>query len=316
MLKKFLGISIIAGILFLAIIFLFYDSDMDFNYIIPHRMLRLATIIVSGICIANSSIIFQTITNNHLLVPSVMGYEAIYLVWQSLLILLFGTASIPFLGSLGIFVSSTIIVLVYALALHKYIFPLCKGDMYTFLLFGFIISLVLITSSQIIQLSINPGEYSVLQGMIQTSFNRADITTLVITMTIATASIFIIKNSLRILDVIVLGEYHAKSLGVNYSSYLNLWLVIIAILTAISTSLIGLTAFIGIFISNLTYSLTNSAKHKHILPLASLLTILIFMITELLVEHFFNYKITVNILVNLVCGTYFFLILLFKKNHV
>lgn len=316
MLKKFLKTSIIVGTLSLATIFLFYDSDMDFNYIIPHRALRLATIIISSICIASSSIIFQTITNNHLLVPSVMGYEAAYLVWQSLLILFFGTTSISLLGSWGIFISSTIIVLVYALTLHKYIFPLCKGDMYTFLLFGFVVSLVLVTFSQIIQLSINPGEYAVLQGMIQTSFNRVNITTLIITIIITTASIFFIKNSLRILDVMVLGKYHAKSLGVNYSSYLNLWLIIIAILTAVSTSLIGLTAFIGIFISNLTYSLTKSSKHKHILPLASLLTIFIFMITELLVEHFFNYKTTVNILVNLVCGTYFFIILLFKKNHV
>ncbi len=36
----------------LAISFLFLNSGLDFDYVIPNRLLRLATIVIAGICVA------------------------------------------------------------------------------------------------------------------------------------------------------------------------------------------------------------------------------------------------------------------------
>ncbi|HBJ68285.1 MAG TPA: iron ABC transporter permease, partial [Alcaligenes faecalis] len=75
-------------LLVLALSFVFYRSGLDFDYIIPKRLNRLAAMVIGGICIAWSSIIFQTMTGNRILTPAIMGYEAVYLLFQSLLILL------------------------------------------------------------------------------------------------------------------------------------------------------------------------------------------------------------------------------------
>lgn len=66
--------------------FLFLNSGLDFDDVIPNRLLRLATIVIAGICVAFSSIVFQTLVGNRILTPSIMGYEAIYLLWQVLLL--------------------------------------------------------------------------------------------------------------------------------------------------------------------------------------------------------------------------------------
>ncbi|WP_051532337.1 iron chelate uptake ABC transporter family permease subunit [Brackiella oedipodis] len=314
--KKVISYCLPAITLILMFVFLLYDSDLDFSHIIPHRLLRLATIVVSSLCIAYSAIIFQTLTNNRILVPSVMGYETVYLVWQSVLVLIFGTAGVTSFGVLGGFISSIAVVSIYAFVLHKYLLPMCKGDMFVFLLFGFVFSMVLLTVSQFIQFSINPGEFSILQSMTHTSFNRANLPMLILSAIVTVIAVVMIQRLLGVLDVMTLGKEQAQSLGVNYAFYLGLFLSIISVLTAILTSLIGLTGFIGIFISNIAYALSHRSKHKNILPIASLLTVFFFISTQLLVEHVFNYQTTVNILMNLVCGIYFFVTLIIKKNYV
>ncbi|MDU6287386.1 MAG: iron chelate uptake ABC transporter family permease subunit, partial [Acinetobacter sp.] len=75
----------------LAISFLFLNSGLDFDYVIPNRLLRLATIVIAGICVTFSSIVFQTLVGNRILTPSIMGYESIYLLWQVLLLFFWGT---------------------------------------------------------------------------------------------------------------------------------------------------------------------------------------------------------------------------------
>ena len=67
----------------LALTFLFLGANFDFDYVIPKRLARLAAIVIGGVCVAVSSIVFQTIAGNRILTPAVMGYEAVYLLLQS-----------------------------------------------------------------------------------------------------------------------------------------------------------------------------------------------------------------------------------------
>ena len=69
--------------------------------------------------------------------------------------------------------------------------------------------------------------------------------------------------------------------------------------------LLGPTAFMGIFVANIAYAMARTSKHSVTLPMGCAIAIGIFIVAQLLVEHLFNYKTTVSILVNLVCGAYF-----------
>ncbi|EXB48725.1 iron chelate uptake ABC transporter family permease subunit [Acinetobacter sp. 1000160] len=289
----------------LAVCFLFLNSGLDVEYVIPHRLLRLATIVVAGMCIAVSSIVFQTLVGNRILTPSIMGYEAVYLLWQVLLLFVWGTYGLSQLGVNGNFFISIVLMLLYSWFIHTWLLPYGKKDVFLLLLLGLVLTMVIGTVTQFIQLKISPGEFSVFQGLSYASFNRAQTDTLLYASLAVVITLFLARKALPVLDVLVLGREQAISLGIHHHRYVSFYLALIAVLVAVSTSLIGPTVFMGVFIANMTYALAKSYQHKLTLPMGCALTIAIFIAAQILVEHVFNYKTTVSILVNLVCGIYF-----------
>ncbi|MDX8123046.1 iron chelate uptake ABC transporter family permease subunit [Janthinobacterium sp. GMG2] len=293
------------AVLALAVVFLFLGANLDFDYVIPKRLSRLAAIIIGGVCVAVSSIVFQTIAGNRILTPAVMGYEAVYLLLQSLLILAMGMHSVVLLGQNGNFVVSIALMLAYSWAIHYWLFRDGKNNVYFLLLLGFVLTMVIGTFTQFIQLRISPGEFAILQGFSQASFNKTQPAQLLYSALLAGAACVAVVKTLPALDVLALGREQAISLGIDYRRMVRLQLALIAVLVAVSTSLLGPTAFMGIFVANTTYALARTGRHRATLPLGCAIAIVIFLAAQLLVEHVFNYRTTVGILVNLVCGAYF-----------
>ena len=289
----------------LATFFIFIDSGLDFDYVIPKRFVRLATIVLGGMCVACSSIIFQTLVGNRILTPSVMGYEAIYLLWQVLLLFALGTQGLASLGLTGNFIISIALMLLYSWGIHKWLLPYGRNDVFLLLLFGLVLTMVLGTITQFIQLKISPGEFSVFQGMSYASFTRSQPETLLFSCIAVSIIFWLVWKTLAVLDVLVLGREQAISLGIHHYHYVRFYLAQIAVLVAVSTSLIGPTAFMGIFIAHIAYALAGSYKHQLTLSFGCAIAIAIFIAAQILVEHVFNYKTTVSILINLVCGIYF-----------
>lgn len=293
------------AVLVLALVFLCVGANFDVAYVIPKRLARLAAIVIGGVCVAVSSIVFQTIAGNRILTPAVMGYEAVYLLLQSLLILVMGMHSLVLLGQNGNFALSIALMLAYSWAIHYWLFKDGRNNVYFLLLLGFVLTMVIGTFTQFIQLRISPGEFAILQGFSQASFNKAQPVQLLYSALLAGAACVAVAKTLPALDVLALGREQATSLGIDYRRMVRLQLALIAVLVAVSTSLLGPTAFMGIFVANTTYALARTGRHRATLPLGCAIAIAIFLVAQLLVEHVFNYRTTVGILVNLVCGAYF-----------
>lgn len=289
----------------LALIFVFFRSGMDFGYVIPKRLIRLAAMGIGGVCVAWSSIAFQTITGNRILTPAIMGYEAIYLMLQALLILALGTQSLALLSATGNFVVSALTMLGYSWAIHRWLLRGDQTNVYFLLLVGLVLTVVIGTFTQFVQLTTSPGEFSMLLGMSQASFNRAELAQLLPAALVVLAVCAAGVRTLPTLDVLSLGRGQAISLGVDHGRAVRWQLALIAMLVAVSTSLLGPTAFMGIFVANLAYALARDGRHRATLSTACAIAIAIFIVAQLAVEHLFNYRTTVGILVNLVCGAWF-----------
>lgn len=301
----FIRYGVWLAVLALAIAFLLLGSGFDFAYVIPKRITRLAAMVIAGVCIAYSSVIFQTISGNRILTPSIMGYEAIYLLFQALLILVLGTQSLVLLGRNGNVLLSILLMLGYSCLIHRWLFRDGRNNLYLLLLLGLVLSMVMATFTQFIQLKISPGEFSIFQGFNYASFNKAQPAQVMYSGLLVAAVCFIARRKLAVLDVLALGRDQAISLGVDYQRSVRLQLALIAILVAVSTSLVGPTAFMGVFVANITYALARTARHRVTLPMSSAIAIAIFIIAQYLVEQMFNYNTSVSILINLVCGMYF-----------
>ena len=193
-------------ILLLALVFLLIGSGLDFDYLIPKRFMRLVIIVLGSVCLAVSSIVFQTIVGNRILSPSIMGYEAVYLLWQALLLLVMGTNGLMMLSVSGNFIASIMLMLVYSWALHRLLLPRCKSDVFMLLLFGLVLTMVIGTVTQFIQLRISPGEFSVFQGLSYTSFNRSNPETVWYGVLAVVTVLWVSRKTLPVLDVMALGR--------------------------------------------------------------------------------------------------------------
>lgn len=297
-------------VLVLAVIFIFMQSGLDFNYLIPKRLNRLIAIVIGGICIAWSSTVFQSITSNRILTPAIMGYESVYLFLQSLLIFFMGTQSLVKISSNMNFALSILLMLGYSWLIHRFLFRHHKNDVYTLLMLGLVLTIIISTFTQFIQLKVSPGEFSILLGFSQASFGKSEPSQLLVSIIILIIVSLVGYQNLLKLDVLSLGRDQAISLGIHYQRTVRLYLALIAILAAISTSLLGPTAFMGIFVANMAYALTRTFQHRVLLSMGAAIAIGVFILAQLAVEHLFNYRTTISILVNLVCGTWFLLLML------
>ncbi|WP_234823051.1 iron chelate uptake ABC transporter family permease subunit [Ensifer adhaerens] len=295
----------LVGIAALSIFFVFVGSGLDFAYIIPRRLTKLAAMIVGGIAVGLSSIVFQTIAGNRILTPAVMGYEAVYLLLQALLVLILGTSSLMVLGDYGNFLASILMMVAYSLVIHHWLFKGPQLDAGQPLLVGLVLTMVIGTFTQFVQLRISPGEFAIFQGFSLISFDRVEPVQLLWSTGFVAVVCLAGSRSLAVLDLMALGRDQALSLGVDYQRHVRLLLGLIAVLVAVSTSLIGPTAFMGIFVANLAYACARSERHRVTLPLGCLIAIGMFLVAQLSVEHVFNYRTTVGILINLACGAWF-----------
>nr|WP_315249758.1 iron chelate uptake ABC transporter family permease subunit [uncultured Duganella sp.] len=302
------------AVLALAMLFLFFQSGLDFHYVIPKRLARLAAMVLGGVCIAWSSIAFQTIAGNRILTPAVMGYEAVYLLLQALLMLVMGTQSVVVLGKTENFVLSVLLLLGYSWLIHRWLFREGGRNVYFLLLLGLVLTMVLGAVTQFVQLRISPGEFSVLLGYSQASFNRAEPAQLLMSAVVVAAVGIACLRTLPTLDVLALGREQAISLGIDYRRAVLLQLALISVLVAVSTSLLGPTAFMGIFVANMAYALAGTFRHRLTLQTGCAIAIGIFIMAQLAVEHIFNYRTTVGILVNLVCGAWFLVLVVRKRS--
>lgn len=301
--SRLFAIWLLVGVL--GAVFVLWNTGTDFDYVIRKRLLRLGAMILGGVCVAWSSIAFQTFTGNRILTPAIMGYEAVYLLFQALLVLALGTSSLVVLGASGNFALSVLLMMVYSWVIHCWLFRDGRSNVYFLLLVGLVLSMLMGTFTQFVQLKVSPGEFSMLLGFSQPSFNRAQPVQLLCSGLLVSAVFCVGVTRLATLDVLALGREQAISLGVDYRRTVRLTLALIAVLVAVSTSLLGPTAFMGIFVANVTYALAATFRHRITLAVGSAVAIGLFIIAQLLVEHVFNYKTTVGILVNLLCGGYF-----------
>lgn len=297
-------------VVLLAATYVFLRADMDFDYVIPGRLARVVAIVIGGMSVAFSAIIFQSITGNRILTPAIIGYEAIYLLLQSLLILILGTQSLAIVGDTGNFILSILCMLVYGGIVQHWLFRDGRANIHVLLLVSLVLTMAIGTVTQFIQAMASPGEYAILQGFSFASFHRARPEQLLHAGLIVGAACIVAIRTMPTLDVIALGRDQAISLGVDWQRHVRLQLALIAVLVAISTSLLGPTAFMGIFVANISYALAGSARHRVTLVLGTAVAIAIFLVAQLLVEHLFDNRTTVGILINLLCGTYFLALML------
>ncbi|WP_294156245.1 iron chelate uptake ABC transporter family permease subunit [uncultured Clostridium sp.] len=306
--KKLLFLSILTIIC--IGVFLFEGLNArNFNYNISRRIPKVIAICMTGTGIAVSSMLFQTVTNNRILTPSILGLDSLYNFGQTLCIFVFGIESIMMADKKVNFLVSVMIMLLGTIILYRLVFK--KGNnIFTLLLVGTVVGTLFRSMSSFMSVLIDPNDFIVLQGKMFASFNNINTDILILSAIIMAAIGYYIYKDKDKLDVMLLGRETAINLGVDHDKLSKKILLIVALLVSVSTALVGPITFLGILVVNLSYHLFNTYKHSYLMAGASLISMTALVGGQFIVERILNFSSTVSIIINFVGGIYFIYLLI------
>jgi ABC-type Fe3+-siderophore transport system permease subunit len=69
--------------------FLLADTQGYADFVVPLRVRRLVALVLVGWAIALSTVLFQTVTGNRILTPALMGFDALYVLVQTVVVFAF-----------------------------------------------------------------------------------------------------------------------------------------------------------------------------------------------------------------------------------
>lgn len=304
---------IILGSLSVILTVLFATVGMNannFEYALWRRLPIMLAIVLTGASITVSSTVFQTITNNRILTPSVLGLDSLYVFIQTFVVFALGSTSGAIANDNINFIISAGLMVVFSGILFKALFKKEGNNIFFLLLVGIIFGTLFQSLSSFMQMLIDPNEFTIIQDRIFASFNNVNTEILLIAVIII---IFVIAYTLRylkILDVLSLGRDQAINLGVDYDKVVKIMLVVVSILISVSTALVGPITFLGLLVVNLSREFMNTYKHRDLIIGSILISIIALLGGQLIVERVINFGTTLSVIINLIGGLYFIYLLL------
>jgi len=297
------------------LLFLFLDLNAkSASYALSRRIPKIIAIVLTGSAIAYASLVFQTVTENRILTPSVLGLDALYIFIQTVIIFIVGSEAMATADSRTSFIISVVLMVIFSVGILGMILKKVKGNIYLLLLVGIITGTLFRSGSSFIQVIIDPNEFLILQGSLFASFNNVNTEVLVLSAVLLTGAMIIGMTKLKELDVLSLGRDNAINLGIDHKSLVNTVLVIVAILISVSTALVGPITFLGILVTNLSREMLKTYKHKYLIIGAMLISSTALVYGQLLVERVFEFSTPISVIINFIGGIYFIYLLL-RENH-
>ena len=312
--KSIFILSILALVLICSFLFIGVNS-INFKYALYRRIPKIYAMILTGGAIGFSSLIFQTVTNNRILTPSILGIDSLYVLLQTSVVFLLGSSSVIMSDGNINFIITIASMLLFSSLMYKFIFKKGSKNIFTLLLVGVVCGTLFESLTTFMQVLIDPVEFQMVQDKMQASFNNINTDLLFISSIVIIICIGYVYDYLKILDVMALGRDEAINLGVDYDKIVKKMLIVVVLLTSVATALVGPITFLGLLVVNIARQLISSYKHSVLGVAAILISVVALIGGQLLVEQLMNFGVSVSVIINFVGGIYFIYLVMKERNR-
>ena len=278
------------------------------------RATSVTVILVVAWCQALATVAFQTITNNRIITPSIMGFESLYRLIQTTIVFFFGTTGLTSMNSTGQYLMQVGLMVALAALLYGRLLQSERTNIHQTLLLGIVIGTGLGGLSTYMQNLLNPSAFDILSARLIGNVSNADVSQLTVAIPLAVVAGGLLLTMSRTLDVLGLGRDAAIGLGVDHRRNSLVILMLTAVLMAGSTSLVGPMSFLGFLVAMTAYQLSDTHEHRFVLPMAWLVGVVILGGAYFTLRHIFYATGSVGIIIEAVGGV-FFLIHLLRKGR-
>ena len=310
------GALVVAALLFTAGL-LSWGNPMEFGtrgywLIAERRMNSVIAMAVVAVCQAVATVAFQTVTNNRIITPSIMGFESLYVAIHTSTVYFLGAAGLNNARTLEMFVVQLVLMVGLSLILYTWLLAGDNPNMHAMLLVGIVLGGGLGSVSTFMQRLLTPSEFDVLTARLFGSVNNADPAYYPLAVPLALVAAGLMYVNSRRLNVLGLGRDVAVNLGVNHKKHAVFTLVLVSVLMAVSTALVGPMTFLGFLVATLAYQFADTYDHRYVFPMAALLGYCILAGAYFIMNHIFYAQGVVSIIIELVGGLTFLIVVLRK----
>ncbi len=293
-----------------CIVFMTVGARGDWGFVLAFRGVKLAGLILVGIAIAVSTVLFQTLTQNRILSPAIMGYDALYVAIQTGMVFLLGAGGLSAIDPRLRFALEAGAMLAASMLLFRWLIVGRGLSLHLMVLAGVVFGVLFRSLSSMLQRILDPNEFSVLQDMLFAGFNSIDATLLGVSAAVILVVCAAAWRMAEALDVMALGRDTAVGLGLDHRRMVDALLVMIAILVSVSTALVGPVTFFGLLVANLAYGLVATGRHRVTMPAAALVAVIALVGGQTVLERVFGMNSALSVIVEFVGGLVFIFLLL------
>lgn len=310
---------ILLSLLTLAAVILYLTMNLPFDkpkFIKPILELRIPNVIVIllvAFLIGGASLVFQSVINNTIVTPCLLGMNSLYTLVHTAVVFFLGSASIFVVNTNVSFLVDLVIMGVVATLLYGYIFKKTKYNVLYVLLIGTVLTSFFSSMQTTMVRAMDPNAYDALLTTLVANFRNVNSSLIGISMVLIIVIIVALRKELAVLDVITLGKQQAINLGVDYDKTIRKLLLGVVLFISIATALVGPISFLGLIIANLSRQLFKTYKHTQLIAGSALIGAILLLFGQLIVEHVFSYAIPISVFITVGGGIYFLYLLLVQK---
>ncbi|MGR6740736.1 iron chelate uptake ABC transporter family permease subunit [Microbacterium sp. F1-18] len=276
------------------------------------RVTTVATVAIVACCQAVATVLFHTATGNRILTPSIMGFDALYVVMQTGLVFFFGGAALAATDGLAKVALQSLLMVAFATLLYGWLFAGKRGNLHIMLLIGIVLGVGFGSLSSVMQRLLTPSDFDLLSARLFGNLSNSNPEYLPWAAVIVAIVLVVVWRRRRRLDVLTLGRDVATNLGLAYKREVTVLLILVAVLISVSTTLVGPMTFFGFIVATLAYQLAGSSRHAVILPFAALLGAAMLLGGYFVLRHVFYAAGLLTVIIEFVGGLFFIVYLLRK----
>ena len=306
--KRLIGMAVLLACA--CVFYMTVGAKGSWDFIIPFRGTKLIAILAVAVAVSTSTLLFQTITQNGILTPSIMGFDSLHILIITLMVFFLSGHQFVALGDQWVFVINTGILILASVFLFGTLIFENKSDLTRMVLTGVILGTLFRALTSFAVRLIDPNEFAHLQINSYARFNTFELDLLTISVVAIIFCIAVVWYLRARFDVIALGHDIAVNLGENVKRMQLIALGLIGILVSVSTALVGPVIFLGLLVVSIARLITPSPHHSVLLISSGLISATILIAGQAMIERVFNLTVPLSVIIDFFGGLLFLFLLM------
>lgn len=284
-----------------------------FQYAMKLRTPKLIVMLITAFAIGGASIVFQSVINNTIVTPCLLGMNSLYTLIHTAVVFFLGSGSLIVTNANLSFAVDVVLMGISATLIYSWIFKKTRHNVLYVLLVGTVLTSFFGSIQSTLTRVMDPNEYDTLLTTLVASFNNINSEIIVFSLILLAVIVFALRRELALLDVLTLGKAQAINLGVDYDRCIRRLLLGVTLCIAVATAMVDPISFLSLIIANLSRQLLKTYRHSQLILGSALFGMIALVGGQLIVEHVYTYSVPVSVFITVGGGLYFLYLLLSRK---